>query len=116
MASTIPRGRGRRRGRARLPRPACGKAQQLTLAPDRLPTPCLAKGLAAPQPHPAWSVFQLDPAPVVVQGLDLYLKIPRSQASCRELPQRQLGQTRPAEELGRRTRMGEPCSLTCDMF
>lgn len=80
MASTkLRRGRG---GKERLPSPACIRAEQLTLAPAGLPThPRLTKRLAEPQPDPAWSVFDLDSAPVV-KRLDLYLKIPRSQASC----------------------------------
>lgn len=52
--------------------PAWVQGEQLPLALDCLPThPCLVGRLAEPQPHPAWSMFDLDPGLMVMVGLDL---------------------------------------------
>lgn len=57
------RGRKRKSG---SPQPGPDPGRTADTSPS-LPThPCLGKRLAEPQPHPAWSVFELDLAPVVV--------------------------------------------------
>lgn len=60
-------------GKERIPVfPAWVQGEQLPLALDCLPThSCLVGRLAETQPHPAWSMFDLDPGLMVMVGLDM---------------------------------------------
>lgn len=63
MTYTKPRER-KKKSESSQPGPGPGRTAD---AGPSLPTqPCLAKRLAEPQPHPAWSMLDLDLAPVVV--------------------------------------------------